>query len=631
MAIQQFELLKKSAVTEIQADLEAAVLADRLLAESARDAAQLAQTAAETAETNAELAETNAELAETNAEAAKNLAVAAANAFPATNPQVAYHSRVLADSGVIKDLEELTKHYLEVLQIKETAEIIWSGEAGYKLTDTKYSKVYNMAANAYDLTATVGNEFQSSGSIAPNELMRVNGLTGETGTKDLIGTTKQYTEAQAFTAIITLKPNKLSATATRIYTSASNYFLLTSTAITYVGDTGNVLTATYSLAIGKFSIIELQYNNGAGLIKVNNVPVTTTASSMATTFGRLQLNQTTYNFDGSIAAFELYTGRLSESASSANYAYNRVLHPEIEGIAIGNQYFATSNYEGVVTGNGTVIPEVQDATAWAALTTPAWCYYNNDASLGAVYGKLYNWYAVNEIAKNPPKDWRVPSYEDFFQLRDYSGGQSIAGKKLKIIYGNNSVGTNETGFSMLGTTSRSSNGEFTTDDANYNKLWLSTDSGLTTANHSATYSYWSELYIDPSLDKRAGCALRLLRNEPVGSPEETISQTIAANTDYASTALQMPMKFGYRASLIRITSENELTSVEVKLHNSAGTAVATLITAKSVAAGATMVFPVMADYATLLNDGTLRMTAVGNIGSTVGGKFEATCQKEIFS
>ena len=46
--------------------------------------------------------------------------------------------------------------------------------------------------------------------------------------------------------------------------------------------------------------------------------------------------------------------------------------------------------------NGDIIPQVDDPVVWSKLTTGAWCYYENDAYNGKIYGKLYNWYAVND-------------------------------------------------------------------------------------------------------------------------------------------------------------------------------------------------------------------------------------------
>jgi uncharacterized protein (TIGR02145 family) len=60
--------------------------------------------------------------------------------------------------------------------------------------------------------------------------------------------------------------------------------------------------------------------------------------------------------------------------------------------------------------NGDIIPQVTDGTQWANLTTGAWCWYNNDsATYAATYGKLYNWYAVNDPRGLAPEGWHVPS------------------------------------------------------------------------------------------------------------------------------------------------------------------------------------------------------------------------------
>jgi uncharacterized protein (TIGR02145 family) len=359
---------------------------------------------------------------------------------------------------------------------------------------------------------------------------------------------------------------------------------LTASAITLRGDSGNVLACAHTFRAGLTEILTFEYSNGAGLIRVNGVEKTTTATSGAVTFGSLFLNQTSYNFDGEISKLQIANIRLSAAQIQSLYNFTRLQHPEIEGINIGNQHWATSNYEGVVTGDGTVIPEVQPSTStelitneadrtfsedtgfwikigettiaggvlnilsttgaisgiqktlltigkiyqltytvsrygsgviksdsidgtgtipstvgthtiqfvskssvghigrvtpcdiditdisfkevgWSDLTTPAWCYYSNDQLNGAVYGKLYNWYAVQAIAANPPQGWRVPTEADWTQLATYLGGASVAGGKMKkdgSIYfaATNTGATNESGLSLIGTGFRSDEGFF---------------------------------------------------------------------------------------------------------------------------------------------------------------------------
>jgi uncharacterized protein (TIGR02145 family) len=82
--------------------------------------------------------------------------------------------------------------------------------------------------------------------------------------------------------------------------------------------------------------------------------------------------------------------------------------------------------------NGDTIPQVQSPAAWDALTTGAWCYYLNNTANGPVYGKLYNWYAVNDPRGLAPTGWHLPTNTEWMSLADTClGGSAIAGGKMK--------------------------------------------------------------------------------------------------------------------------------------------------------------------------------------------------------
>ena len=112
--------------------------------------------------------------------------------------------------------------------------------------------------------------------------------------------------------------------------------------------------------------------------------------------------------------------------------------------------------------NGDPIPQVTDPTAWAALTTGAWCWYENNSANGATYGKLYNWYAVDDPRGLAPVGWHVPSDAEWTTLTSCLGGESIAGIAMKSISGwnNNGNGTNSSGFTALPGGGRFSLSEF---------------------------------------------------------------------------------------------------------------------------------------------------------------------------
>jgi uncharacterized protein (TIGR02145 family) len=120
-------------------------------------------------------------------------------------------------------------------------------------------------------------------------------------------------------------------------------------------------------------------------------------------------------------------------------------------VAIGKQIWTSKNLNVTTYRNGDVIPQVQDANAWANLSTGAWCYYENNTANGSSYGKLYNWYAVNDPRGLAPKGYHIPTDNEWTILSENLGGTSEAGTKMKSSSGwkNNSNGTNTTGFAGL--------------------------------------------------------------------------------------------------------------------------------------------------------------------------------------
>lgn len=134
-------------------------------------------------------------------------------------------------------------------------------------------------------------------------------------------------------------------------------------------------------------------------------------------------------------------------------------------IQIGTQLWSTQNLNVSKYRNGDEIPQVQDATEWAAIQTGAWCYYENIDDNGTKYGKLYNWYALNDLRGIAPEGFLIPSDEDWVTLINYLGGESVAGGKMKengTVHWNkpNQMATNSSGFKGLPGGFRCNNGNF---------------------------------------------------------------------------------------------------------------------------------------------------------------------------
>jgi uncharacterized protein (TIGR02145 family) len=134
-------------------------------------------------------------------------------------------------------------------------------------------------------------------------------------------------------------------------------------------------------------------------------------------------------------------------------------------IVIGTQQWMNKNLDVAFYRNGDPIPQVTNATAWFALKTGAWCYYDNDSTLGNKYGKLYNWYAVNDPRGLAPQGWHIPSEAEWTTLVALLDDSSVAGGKMKEAgtlnwQRPNKGGNNNSGWAGLPGGNRNDNGSF---------------------------------------------------------------------------------------------------------------------------------------------------------------------------
>ena len=105
-------------------------------------------------------------------------------------------------------------------------------------------------------------------------------------------------------------------------------------------------------------------------------------------------------------------------------------------ISIGKQEWMDSNLAVDTFRNGDAIPEAKTKAAWLKAGKegkPAWCFYNNDPSNETKYGKLYNWYAVNDPRGLAPEGYQVASDKDWQVLKIFLDDDNNlgAGNKLK--------------------------------------------------------------------------------------------------------------------------------------------------------------------------------------------------------
>lgn len=95
---------------------------------------------------------------------------------------------------------------------------------------------------------------------------------------------------------------------------------------------------------------------------------------------------------------------------------------QINGKLIGEQVWTTLNLNVAKFQNGDPIFEAKTKAQWIKANEdkkPAWCYYQNNAQNGVIYGKLYNWYAVSDPRGLAPKGWHIPSKNEWYELISY--------------------------------------------------------------------------------------------------------------------------------------------------------------------------------------------------------------------
>lgn len=200
------------------------------------------------------------------------------------------------------------------------------------------------------------------------------------------------------------------------------------------------------------------------------------------------------------------------------------IKPKYESVRIGNQEWMTRNLYADRFRNGDLIPHIESYEEWEKVGEnghPALCYYDNDPENGKKYGKLYNWYAVNDPRGLAPEGWRVPTDEDWTSLVDFLGYEFVAGHKMKSIDGwewvddkgqiQDGNGDNLSGFKVLPGGCRNGDGSFL-DIRDYAFFWSSTEDD----NFYAWYRFLLSNSVVVGMNyanKSAGASIRCLRDD----------------------------------------------------------------------------------------------------------------------
>jgi len=188
-------------------------------------------------------------------------------------------------------------------------------------------------------------------------------------------------------------------------------------------------------------------------------------------------------------------------------------------VKIGTQWWMAENLKTTRYNDGSAIPLVTDASVWKYLSTPGYCWHNNDTTRKNPYGALYNFYVVN-TGKLAPTGWHMPTDAEWTILTTYLGGDNVAAGKMKstgtieaftgLWHHPNTGATNESGFTAVPAGGRFYDGSFVLNGY-YSRWWSSSESITSYAwSRLLTYGSWDVYRYDD--DKNYGLSVRCVRD-----------------------------------------------------------------------------------------------------------------------
>lgn len=194
-----------------------------------------------------------------------------------------------------------------------------------------------------------------------------------------------------------------------------------------------------------------------------------------------------------------------------------------ETIQIGGKCWFAENLRAEHYANGDEIPGGLNDSEWTSTTSGAQSIYAEGASAVyssntdeianlETYGRLYNWYAVNDSRGLCPSGWHVPSDWEWRYLVDLQG-PSIAGAALKASPSDTPSwnGTNTSGFAAL------PGGERWVGDGAFGVAgawghWWSASLAESTSAWSVYIDGSNEVLFNDLWDLRSGLSIRCVRD-----------------------------------------------------------------------------------------------------------------------
>jgi len=196
-------------------------------------------------------------------------------------------------------------------------------------------------------------------------------------------------------------------------------------------------------------------------------------------------------------------------------------------VTIGNQQWFAQNLRVTHYNNGDPIATGLDNTDWSETDEGAYAVYNDNPANADIYGKLYNFFAVEDDRGLCPFGWRAATDQDWKDLEMFLGmseseansngwrGQNEGGmlKATGTEYWNspNEGATNESGFTAMPGGSRGSSGHYFAINS-MGRHWTSTSFDAEDSIWRSLSSTNAQIYRSEA-SKNMGYAVRCIKEQ----------------------------------------------------------------------------------------------------------------------
>jgi len=239
-------------------------------------------------------------------------------------------------------------------------------------------------------------------------------------------------------------------------------------------------------------------------------------------------------------------------------------------VIIGEQEWMAENLRVTKYNNGNAIPTGLSNTDWSNATSGAYAIYdhnewntdgiNSPEEMVAAYGKLYNWYAVDDARGLCPEGWSVPSDADWTALVNYVVSEGFPNSNVTNGAGNALKSCRQVGHPDGGDCDTSEHPRWDSDDTHsgfdefgFSALpgghrgyggscnligsiglwWSSSENSSSIAWYRLMYSFYGNVPRNLN-DKRDGFSVRCLRDET--APPPTYNLNLETEPTGAGTA-----------------------------------------------------------------------------------------------